>query len=75
MLHRSNAALIVAKINERCKLLGKIAIIIRRIFFVMFFQQWIDHGLKWDPAEFGGIKQIRIPSEKVWKPDIILYNK
>ncbi|XP_060709842.1 neuronal acetylcholine receptor subunit alpha-3-like [Hemiscyllium ocellatum] len=35
---------------------------------------WSDYKLKWDPAEYGGVKSIRIPSEKIWKPDIVLYN-
>lgn len=38
-------------------------------------QIWIDHHLKWNSSEFAGIKVIRIPYQRVWKPDIILYNK
>ena len=38
-------------------------------------QQWNDYQLKWDPSEFGEIKAIRILSHKVWKPDIVLFNK
>ena len=29
----------------------------------------------WDPADYGGITVIRILSENVWKPDIVLFNK
>ncbi|CAM1294855.1 CHRNA9 (predicted) [Pycnogonum litorale] len=35
---------------------------------------WIDNNLRWNESDFGGISVIRIPAEKVWKPDIILYN-
>ncbi|XP_067871301.1 neuronal acetylcholine receptor subunit alpha-3-like [Heterodontus francisci] len=35
---------------------------------------WNDYKLRWDPAEYGSVKFIRVPSEKIWKPDIILYN-
>ncbi|XP_054710773.1 neuronal acetylcholine receptor subunit alpha-10-like [Uloborus diversus] len=35
---------------------------------------WIDYGLIWNHSEFGGIKVVRIPADKVWRPDIILYN-
>ncbi|XP_074648838.1 acetylcholine receptor subunit alpha-L1-like [Tubulanus polymorphus] len=36
---------------------------------------WKDEFLKWDPAEFGGITEIRIPIHYIWKPDVVLYNK
>ncbi|XP_074649299.1 acetylcholine receptor subunit alpha-like 2 isoform X2 [Tubulanus polymorphus] len=36
---------------------------------------WKDEFLKWDPAEFDGIKDIRIPIHYIWQPDIVLYNK
>ncbi|GBL78634.1 Neuronal acetylcholine receptor subunit alpha-7 [Araneus ventricosus] len=34
----------------------------------------MDYGLVWNHTEFGGIKVVRIPADKVWRPDIILYN-
>ncbi|CAH0727437.1 unnamed protein product, partial [Brenthis ino] len=37
-------------------------------------QIWTDHHLRWNISEFDGISVIRIPYERVWKPDIILYN-
>ena len=42
---------------------------------VWFDQDWIDEYLRWDPDEFGGITEIRIPCQKIWLPDIVLYNK
>ncbi|RZC32373.1 Neur chan LBD domain containing protein, partial [Asbolus verrucosus] len=38
-------------------------------------QAWIDHHLRWNASEFAGIKVIRIPYTRVWRPDLILYNK
>ncbi|CAL8129179.1 unnamed protein product [Orchesella dallaii] len=37
-------------------------------------QEWNDELLRWDPKDFGGIKKIRIPCERIWLPDIVLYN-
>uniref|UniRef100_A0AAV2LU48 Neuronal acetylcholine receptor subunit alpha-3-like n=1 Tax=Knipowitschia caucasica TaxID=637954 RepID=A0AAV2LU48_KNICA len=35
---------------------------------------WNDYKLKWNPKEFGGVEFIRVPSSRIWKPDIVLYN-
>ncbi|XP_068129936.1 acetylcholine receptor subunit beta [Hyperolius riggenbachi] len=35
---------------------------------------WHDLRLMWDPAQYGGIESMRIPSDHVWKPDIGLMN-
>uniref|UniRef100_A0A3B3WZI5 Cholinergic receptor, nicotinic, alpha 3 n=1 Tax=Poecilia mexicana TaxID=48701 RepID=A0A3B3WZI5_9TELE len=35
---------------------------------------WNDYKLKWDPKDFGGVEFIRVPSNRIWKPDIVLYN-
>ncbi|KAL4712714.1 hypothetical protein ACJJTC_008011, partial [Scirpophaga incertulas] len=37
-------------------------------------QVWTDYHLRWNTSDFDGIDVIRIPYERVWKPDIILYN-
>ncbi|KAE9552233.1 hypothetical protein FO519_004542 [Halicephalobus sp. NKZ332] len=36
--------------------------------------RWMDHQLQWNPKDYGGIKTIRIPPDKVWLPDIVLFN-
>ncbi|KAM7168474.1 neuronal acetylcholine receptor subunit alpha-9 isoform 2-T2 [Macrochelys suwanniensis] len=38
-------------------------------------QSWYDAYLKWDKDEYDGLDSIRIPSNLVWRPDIVLYNK
>ncbi|XP_041374386.1 neuronal acetylcholine receptor subunit alpha-6-like [Gigantopelta aegis] len=35
---------------------------------------WKDELLEWDPALYGGLEIFRIPSTKLWLPDIVLYN-
>ncbi|XP_015177256.1 PREDICTED: acetylcholine receptor subunit beta-type acr-3-like isoform X2 [Polistes dominula] len=37
-------------------------------------QVWTDHHLKWNTSEFAGIQVIRVPYNRVWRPDTILYN-
>ncbi|KAM9313883.1 neuronal acetylcholine receptor subunit alpha-9-I [Pholidichthys leucotaenia] len=38
-------------------------------------QVWHDAYLKWDKEDYDGLEMINIPSDLVWKPDIVLYNK
>uniref|UniRef100_A0A3Q2PM07 Cholinergic receptor nicotinic alpha 6 subunit n=1 Tax=Fundulus heteroclitus TaxID=8078 RepID=A0A3Q2PM07_FUNHE len=35
---------------------------------------WNDYKLRWTPVEYDGIEYIRVPSNKIWRPDIVLYN-
>ena len=35
----------------------------------------MDYKLKWDPNDYGGVKTLHVPSENIWLPDIVLYNK
>ncbi|XP_010784171.1 neuronal acetylcholine receptor subunit alpha-3 [Notothenia coriiceps] len=35
---------------------------------------WNDYKLRWLPKDFGGVEFIRVPSNRIWKPDIVLYN-
>ena len=38
-------------------------------------QYWRDYKLQWDPAEYGGVNMLHVPSDHIWRPDIVLYNK
>ncbi|XP_050730680.1 neuronal acetylcholine receptor subunit alpha-10-like isoform X2 [Eriocheir sinensis] len=37
-------------------------------------QEWVDELLRWDKNEYNGLETIRLPCEKIWLPDIVLYN-
>uniref|UniRef100_A0AAY4B035 Uncharacterized protein n=1 Tax=Denticeps clupeoides TaxID=299321 RepID=A0AAY4B035_9TELE len=36
--------------------------------------EWNDYKLRWNPDEYENVTSIRIPSEIIWRPDIVLYN-
>nr|AXS78312.1 Nicotinic acetylcholine receptor subunit alpha-type 63 [Anisakis simplex]AXS78315.1 Acetylcholine receptor subunit alpha-type unc-63 [Anisakis simplex] len=35
---------------------------------------WMDYKLKWNPADYGGVDVLYVPSDMIWLPDIVLYN-
>ncbi|CAD7669023.1 unnamed protein product [Nyctereutes procyonoides] len=37
-------------------------------------QEWTDVKLRWRPGDYGGIKVIRVPSDSLWTPDIVLFD-
>merc|ERR1711881_800303 len=37
-------------------------------------QFWFDYKMRWDPAEYGGVDMLHVPSDHIWRPDIVLYN-
>ncbi|KAL2088268.1 hypothetical protein ACEWY4_015167 [Coilia grayii] len=37
-------------------------------------QEWIDMKLRWNPEDYLGITSIRVPSDSIWIPDIVLYD-
>lgn len=38
-------------------------------------QEWHDPMLMWKPELYAGLDRIYVPSEMIWTPDIVLYNK
>lgn len=38
-------------------------------------QEWTDMKLRWDPDDYSGITTIRVPSDRLWLPDVVLYEK
>uniref|UniRef100_A0A914EHP7 Uncharacterized protein n=1 Tax=Acrobeloides nanus TaxID=290746 RepID=A0A914EHP7_9BILA len=36
--------------------------------------KWKDFQMQWNPVNYGGIKEIRVAPDKVWLPDIVLFN-
>ncbi|CAH8599721.1 unnamed protein product [Schistosoma intercalatum] len=37
-------------------------------------QEWVDERLTWNPQDYNNLSRIRIPCQKLWLPDIVLYN-
>ncbi len=35
---------------------------------------WKDNGMVWNPAKYGGVEYVSLPVDKLWTPDIVLYN-
>ncbi len=38
-------------------------------------QAWRDPRLSWNFSEHGGIKDLNLPANQIWAPDITLYNE
>lgn len=32
-------------------------------------------NLRWNTSEYGGVKDLRIPPHRLWKPDVLMYNR
>lgn len=35
-------------------------------------QSWYDYKLVWDPREYGGVEMLHVPSDHIWRPDIVV---
>ncbi|KAK3535072.1 hypothetical protein QTP70_003037 [Hemibagrus guttatus] len=35
---------------------------------------WNDYRLMWNPDEYEGVMKVRLPTQHIWLPDIVLYN-
>lgn len=38
-------------------------------------QYWTDIYLSWSPENYPGVQNLRFPSDQIWTPDILLYNR
>lgn len=45
------------------------------IAYLWIRQTWHDAYLKWNKEDYDGLDVIHIPSNLVWRPDLVLYNK
>lgn len=45
------------------------------VVLTCFSQSWYDYKLRWEPKEYGGVHMLHVPSDHIWRPDIVLYNK
>ncbi|KAK6048820.1 hypothetical protein COOONC_13675 [Cooperia oncophora] len=37
--------------------------------------KWNDFQLRWQPEDYGNITNLHVPPDRVWLPDIVLFNK
>ncbi|XP_050312459.1 acetylcholine receptor subunit alpha-like [Anthonomus grandis grandis] len=37
-------------------------------------QSWYDYKLQWNPTDYGNVEMLHVPSDNIWRPDIVLYN-
>ncbi|KAL3097079.1 hypothetical protein niasHS_002795 [Heterodera schachtii] len=37
-------------------------------------EYWQDEFLRWEPSKFGDIRQLHVPAEMIWRPDLLVYN-
>ncbi|XP_008282160.1 neuronal acetylcholine receptor subunit alpha-5 [Stegastes partitus] len=37
-------------------------------------QEWMDMKLRWNPDDYLGITTVRVPSDRIWLPDVVLYD-
>ena len=42
---------------------------------VSLSQYWTDIYLSWNPDKYPGVQNLRFPSDQIWTPDILLYNR
>lgn len=60
---------------KNTKQMADFPVCFKNVYALLLLQIWNDYKLRWIPAEFDGIEFIRVPSNKIWRPDIVLYNK
>ncbi|XP_067668550.1 neuronal acetylcholine receptor subunit beta-3-like [Haliotis asinina] len=41
---------------------------------IILFQQWVDIRLKWNASDYGGVTNVKLPSMRLWLPDIVPFN-
>ena len=46
-----------------------------KLFLHVPLQTWKDSNLAWNPDEFGGVEQVRMPISSIWSPDLRTYNR
>lgn len=49
--------------------------LLRKCSEILFIQEWNDMNLRWNTSDFGGVKDLRVPPHRLWKPDVLMYNR
>ena len=51
-----------------------ILVLFTKLLCVPFIQSWKDPRLFWSPTDYDGLESIHLANEKVWHPDLEVYN-
>ena len=43
--------------------------------FLFIRQFWTDENLRWNKSDYNNVESIHVTPDKIWKPDVVLYNK
>jgi len=43
---------------------------ILKLLYISYYslKKWTDYKLRWNESDYGGITDIRLPFDKIWKP-------
>jgi len=41
---------------------------------IWFNMEWNDYRLAWNESEYGDVSSIRLPIDRIWYPDVMMYN-
>ncbi|XP_013406864.1 acetylcholine receptor subunit alpha-like 1 [Lingula anatina] len=41
---------------------------------VWLMHEWDDYKLRWNPKDYGGVNILYVPADRIWLPDVVLYN-
>ena len=42
---------------------------------MVILQEWQDVNMQWNKSEYGDVGDIRVPPSRLWKPDVLMYNR
>ena len=43
--------------------------------YILCLKEWQDNNLRWNKTHYGGVDRLYVPSDEIWLPDLVLYNK
>lgn len=44
----------------------------QHVYIIVSFQSWYDYKLRWEPKEYGNVQMLHVPSDHIWRPDIVV---
>jgi len=72
-LNSREIELVIGISGTGCTIYSSVGQDVCKTWHFLLLQVWNDYQLQWDEADYGGIGVLRLPPDKVWKPDIVLF--